>query len=366
MKERAIRIDGRLVGSNQPCFIVAEAGVNHNGSVHIAKKLVDAAKKAGADAIKFQVFKARDVVTDNVPLAAYQRKNIRGNLSQLRLLEKLELSGEDFCELKRYCGKKKIVFMATPHSREEVDLVARLSTAIKVGSGDLTNLPFLEHIAKKKLPIILSTGMSDIDEIEAAIETIKRYNDELVVMHCTTSYPASYDDVNLRAMSTLKERFGTLVGYSDHTLGLIVPMAAVAMGANVIEKHLTLDRRMRGPDHKASLEPKDFKEMVSSIRLVEKILGSKEKKPTKSEIEIARIVRKSIVAKVDIPAGAIITKDMLAIKRPGTGIEPGHLGSVVGQRAKLHIRKDQKITWEMIGWPKERSYTLRGQEQNTV
>jgi len=329
--------------------MVAEAGVNHNGRLKIAKRLVDAAKEAGADAIKFQKFRARDLVTRGVPLAEYQRKNVGESGSQLRMLERLELSSSDFYELKRYCDHKEIVFLATPHSgKDDVDLVARLAPAIKVGSGDLTNLPLLEYVAKKKLPVILSTGMSSIDEVEAAVNTITRHNKRLVVMHCTTSYPASYENVNLRAMLTLKERFRTLVGYSDHTLGVIVPMVAVALGASIIEKHLTLDNRMKGPDHRASLEPDEFREMVDKVRLVEKILGSEEKKPTRSEIDIARIVRKSIVANVDIPAGTTIASDMLAVKRPGTGIEPKYLRLIVGKRAKLAINRDREITWEMI------------------
>lgn len=331
------------------CFIIAEAGVNHNGSLKLAKKLVDAAKDAGADAVKFQTFKAEDVVTKAAGMADYQKKNTGKNGSQLKMLKKIELSCRDFIELKKYCDKKGIIFLSTPHTEDAVNFLKPLVSAYKVGSGDLTNLPVLKKIAAKKKPIILGTGMATLKEVKEAVETIKKCgNNKIIILHCTTNYPCLLNEVNLRAMTTLKKEFNLPVGYSDHTKNVFVPIMAIAMGASVIEKHFTLNKNMPGSDHKASLEPQELKEMVYNIRQAEKILGSAIKKPAESEKKIMKIARKSIVAKRDILKGEKITGSMLIIKRPGIGIEPKYLNKVINKKTKKEVKKDQLISWKDI------------------
>jgi len=265
------------------------------------------------------------------------------------MLKRLELSFNDFRELKKYCDKKKIIFLSTPHSEDAIDFLESLVPAYKIGSGDLTNLPFLKKVAKKKKPILLSTGMANLSEVKEAVSTIKKQgNNKIILLHCTTNYPCPFEEVNLRAMLTLKKEFKLPVGYSDHTLGIMVPIMAVAMGAKIIEKHFTLNKNLPGPDHKASLEPNELQEMVKVIRDVKKALGSDIKKPTKSEEKIKKFVRKSIIAKVDIPRDTKILRDMLIIKRPGTGIAPKFLNEVINKAAKKNIKKDQLITREDI------------------
>ena len=347
-------------------YIIAEAGVNHNGKLELAKKLVDVAKEAGVDAVKFQTFKAEKIVTPEAEQAKYQTENIGKKESQYAMLKRLELPYSAFQELKEYCDEKEIIFLSTPHScQEDVDLVAELSPAIKVGSGDLTNLPILKYIARKNLPIILATGMACLEEVKEAVETILPINRELILLHCTTNYPTPLNEVNLKAMLTLKKEFNLPIGYSDHTEDINVSLAAVALGACIIEKHFTLDRNLQGPDHKASLEPKDLKEMVEGIRNTETKLTEKEnpqniikeldigealgngiKEPRPSEVETAKVARKSIVAVKDIKKGAAIKEKMLAIKRPGTGIEPKYLNKVIGRITKENIKKDSIIKWD--------------------
>jgi len=346
---KKIKIGNKIIREGNPCFIIAEAGVNHNGDIKLAKKLVDVAKEAGADAVKFQTFKAENVVTENAAMASYQKRNIKKKETQQEMLKEIELDYKDFIRLKKYCDKKKIIFLSTPHSEDAIDFLEDLVPVYKVGSGDLTNLPFLEKIAKKKKPIILSTGMATLSEVKEAVRTIKRAkNNKIILLHCTTNYPCSLEEVNLRAMLTLKKEFNLPVGYSDHTLGILVPVMAVTMGARVLEKHFTLDKHLPGPDHKASLEPDELKEMIKTIRNVEKTLGNGIKKPTRSEEKIKKVARKSIVAKVDIPKGVKITKDMLDIKRPGTGIEPKYLKKIIGRITKKDIFKDEVIYWGKI------------------
>jgi len=331
------------------CFIIAEAGVNHNGSLDLAKKLVDAAKNTGADAIKFQIFKSEDLVTKESKTADYQKKNTGKNETQLEMLKKLELSSSDFKELKKYCDSKKIIFLSSPHTGDAIDFLDPLVKIYKIGSGDLNNLPFLARVAKKKKPIILSTGMSNLSEVLEAIKTIKKVgNKKISLLHCTTSYPCDFKDVNLKAIETLKNKFNLPVGYSDHTLGLNVAIAAVALGAEIVEKHITLDKDMPGPDHKSSLEPDEFKKMVEGIRNIEIAMGDGVKKPTASEKSVKKFVRKSIVAKKDILKGEIIREDVLAIKRPGTGIEPKYLSRIIGKRAKRNIKEDELISWRNL------------------
>ena len=346
-----ITMGKKRIGEEEPCFIIAEAGVNHNGSVELAKKLIDAAKDAGADAVKFQTFKTESVVVKDAQKAEYQ-KETTGEGSQYEMIKKLELTEEDFRELADYAKEKDIMFLSSPFDKESVDLLYELDVpASKVASGEITNLPLLRYIAKKEKPIILSTGMSTLGEIEEALDVIRSEGvEDIILLHCVSNYPARIEDVNLRAMGTLKQAFKLPVGFSDHTLGITAPIAAVALGACVIEKHFTLDRNLPGPDHKASLEPDELKEMVKAIREVEKALGDGIKRPTKEEEEIKKVARRSIVAKVDIPEGAIVTEDMLDVKRPGTGIEPRYIDMIIGKKAKEDIKKDEIISLKMITW----------------
>ncbi|MCK5044569.1 N-acetylneuraminate synthase [Candidatus Parcubacteria bacterium] len=344
---KKIRIRNKSIGEESPCFIIAEAGVNHNGDLGLAKKLIIAAKQAGADAIKFQTFKAEDLVSKSAKMADYQKKNIGRKESQLEMLKKLELSNSNFRELKKYCDEKNIIFLSTAHTEDAVDFLNPLIPAYKVGSGDLTNLPFLEKIARKKKPIILSTGMAVLNEIKEALEAIKKTgNSKIILLHCTTNYPCPLEEANLRAIQTMEKEFNLPVGYSDHTSGIMVSVTAVATGAVVIEKHFTLDRNLSGPDHKASLEPDDLKKMVKEIRDVEKVLGSAIKKPSKSEEKIKKVARKSIVAKTDILKNTKITKEMLIIKRPGTGILPKHFNKVINRIVKKNIKQDALIEFK--------------------
>ncbi len=345
-----IRIGNKKIEDGK-VFVIAEAGVNHNGKLELAKQLVDVAVKAGADAIKFQTFKAEEIVTENASMADYQEKNLGKKESQLNMLKKLELSYKDSKELKIYCNKKGIIFLSTAHTEDAADFLENLVPTFKIGSGDLTNLPFLEKIAKKGKPIILSTGMSTLDEVKEAVDIIKKYNEQLILLHCTTNYPCSEGDVNLRAMKTMEKEFNCLVGYSDHTLSIELPAMVASLGAAVIEKHFTLDKNMEGPDHKASLNPKEFAEMIKAVRdksiinIPKEILGIGVKNPTEKELEIAKLVRKSIVAAKEIPFGSVITKDALIIKRPGTGIPSKELSNVLGKTTKNTIKKDSLIRW---------------------
>jgi len=330
-------------------FIIAEAGVNHNGSLKTAKKLVDAAKAAGADAIKFQTFKAEALATRSAPKAKYQKISAKKE-SQLEMLKKLELSEAEFKELFKYCKQKGIIFLSTPFDEESAEFLNQLGVSkFKIGSGDVTNVPLLKRIAGYKKPIILSTGMSTLKEVREAVRVIySAGNKKVSLLHCTSNYPARYGDVNLKAMETLREIFKVPVGYSDHTLGIEMAVAAVAMGARVIEKHFTLNNNFKGPDHKVSLEPKEFKQMVQAIRKTETAMGDGIKRPRGSELEVAKVARKSIVAACNIPEGVIITKAMLTVKRPGTGLKPRFLNKVIGRKAKFDIPKDELLSWSAI------------------
>ncbi|NCC01718.1 MAG: N-acetylneuraminate synthase [Clostridia bacterium] len=326
-------------------LIIAEAGVNHNGNLELAKKLVDVAKSAGADIIKFQTFISKNVVSKNAKKAEYQKKNHNKEESQLEMVKKLELSFEEFANLYEYCKDKDIEFMSTAFDFESIDFLDALGLVNwKIPSGEITNLPYLIKIAKLNKPVILSTGMSTMEDIRSAIQVLKdNESGELIVLHCTTEYPTPFEDVNLRAMNTIKEEFGVKVGYSDHTKGIEVPIAAVALGATVIEKHFTLDRNMEGPDHKASLEPDELAAMVKAIRNVEKALGSCEKKPADSEIKNMAIARKSIIAKHAIKAGEIFSDDNLTVKRPGNGISPMKWFEIIGRKASRDFEEDELI-----------------------
>ncbi len=329
-------------------FIIAEAGVNHNGRLDLAYQLIDVAKDAEADAVKFQTFKAENVVSKLADKAEYQKRTTGSDKSQLEMIKKLELSFEDFVKLKKYCDKKGIMFLSTPFDHQSIDFLYDLIDIYKIPSGEIINSPYLKHIAAKNKPIIMSTGMANLGEVEEAINTIRSVNSEaqISLLHCTTNYPTPYEEVNLKAMQTLAVAFKLSIGYSDHTLGIEVPVAAVAMGAKIIEKHFTLDKKLPGPDHKASLEPDELKEMVKAIRNIEVALGDGIKKPNKSEIEIMKVARRSLIATRDIRAGEIIKESDIAIKRPGTGILPKFKEIIIGMKLVNDVRQDEPFKWE--------------------
>ena len=325
--------------------IIAEAGVNHNGDIIIAKKMIDFAKEAGVDYIKFQTFIPENLVSKYAKKAEYQKITTASDESQLQMLRKLMLSKNEFIELSDYCKATSIGFISTPFDLESVGFLNSFNMDFwKVPSGEITNLPYLVKIAKTGKPIILSTGMSDLDEIDEAISALKDNGArKITLLHCNTQYPTPMEDVNLNAMLTLKDRYNCDVGYSDHTLGIEVPIAAVALGATVIEKHFTLSSSMEGPDHKASLEPKEFKSMVSAIRNIEKALGTGNKVASPSETENKDIARKSIVASRMIKKGEVFSKDNITTKRPGSGISPMRWYNVIGAVAKRDFQEDELI-----------------------
>jgi len=326
-------------------FVIAEAGVNHNGSLDLAKKLVDAAKGAGADCVKFQTFVSKNIVSKNAVKAEYQKLQTEPKESQQDMLKKLELSFDEFVELNKYCKSIDIEFMSTAFDFDSIDFLDSLEMGTwKIPSGDITNLPYLIKIAKLNKPVILSTGMSTMEDIRSAIKALKENGAvEITVLHCTTEYPTPFEDVNLRAMNTIMEEFGVEVGYSDHTKGIEVPIAAVALGATVIEKHFTLDSNMEGPDHKASLEPNELKAMVDSIRHIELALGNGLKQPAESEKKNMAVARKSIIASKDIKEGELFTEENLTVKRPGDGISPMRWFDVVGKPAPRDFEEDELI-----------------------
>jgi N,N'-diacetyllegionaminate synthase len=328
-------------------FIIAEAGVNHNGSIDLAKKLIDVAALAGADAVKFQTFKAENLVTKNAKRANYQKENTNTNETQYEMLKKLELNLDAHKELISYCKLKNIMFLSSPFDHESIDILNNLGLEIfKIPSGEITNLPYLKLIGKLNKKIILSTGMSDIDEVKNALEVLidsGTGKDKIIVLHANSEYPTPMEDVNLRAMLEMGKKLEINFGYSDHTLGIEVDIAAVALGAKCIEKHLTLDHSMNGPDHKASLEPNQFEAMVAAIRNIEIALGSNIKKPTKSEIKNIKIVRKSIVAKTKIKKGEILSEKNLIAKRPAGGLSPMKWDEIIGTKATRHYNEDEPI-----------------------
>lgn len=334
---------------NNRTFIIAEAGVNHNGDIDIAKELIDVAAETGVDAIKFQTFRTEELVTKNAPKADYQKKTT-GDGNQYEMLKKLELSYEEHLILKKYCEDIGIIFLSTPFDFKSVDLLKEINMPIyKISSGDITNIPLIKYIAKINKPIILSTGMSNLGEVEEAVGAIKQYsNNDIHILHCTSNYPTAYEDVNLNSMITLKNAFKLPVGYSDHTEGVEIPIAAVAMGATIIEKHITLDKKMEGPDHKVSLEPIELKKMVDSIRNIEKAFGDGIKRCSKNEEHSKIVGRKSIVARVNISKNEVITYDMLNIKRPGNGVEPKYIDNFNGKIALEDIQKDTLIKWSQV------------------
>lgn len=349
MKNNLIfKIGNKTIGHNRPVFIIAEAGVNHNGRLDLALKLVDAAKEAGADAVKFQTFRAEQLAAESAKMAVYQKKNLGKEESQLAMLKKLELKENFYQPIIKRCEEKGIIFLSTPHGGfESVDFLQKIGApAFKFGSGDLTNLPVLAYAAKFKKPMILGTGMANMKEVKEAVSAIKKAgNDKIVILHCTTNYPCPPEEVNLSAMASMMREISILVGYSDHTLGSQTSIMAATLGACVIEKHLTLDKTMPGPDHIASSDPQEFKSTVESIRKVKIIMGSATKKPNKSEIPLIKIARKSLVALSGIKKGEKFTKNNLGIKRPGSGLAPKKYFIVLNKRSRRAFKKDELISF---------------------
>lgn len=346
----AFKAGKHQIGPGAPCFVIAEAGVNHNGSLSLAMKLVDAASDAGADAVKFQTFRAENLVTREAPMAEYQAANTGLSESQFDMLKKLELSRESHQELISYCESRNIEFLSTPFSEESALFLSELKLPLmKIPSGEITNIPYLRYLAKLGVPLVLSTGMSNIKEVERAVQIFREADcQDFCILHCTSNYPAAFESVNLKAMDTMREAFDCPVGYSDHTLGIEISVAAAAMGASMIEKHFTLDRRLEGPDHKASLEPHELKSMVGAIRNVEKAIGDGVKRPVQEEASTAAVARKSIVADRDIAKDAVIAPLDLKMLRPGTGLSSERLPDVVGRRAVRLIRVGELVTMEML------------------
>lgn len=326
-------------------LIIAEAGVNHNGDIRLAYRMIDEAKRAGADVVKFQTAIPEHVISKYAEKAEYQKVNTGNSDSQLEMCKKIHLKFEDYVPLKKYCEEIGIKFLSTPFDLASVDFLEKLGCDIwKIPSGEITNYPYLVRIAKTNKPIIMSTGMSTIEEISQALNVLKVNGAGSVsLLHCNTQYPTPYEDVNLKAMLTLKEEFNCEIGYSDHTMGIEVPVAAVAMGATIIEKHFTLDRNMEGPDHKASLEPAELKKMVTSIRNIEKAIGRGVKVPSASEQPNMNIARKSIIASREIKKGEILSDDNITTKRPGTGISPMRWNEIIGTEAIRDFCEDELI-----------------------
>jgi N-acetylneuraminate synthase len=347
-KAEGVQIGGRRVGRGAPVLFIAEAGVNHNGDPQRALQLVDAAAEAGADAVKFQTFRAEEVVSFGAPKARYQIETTGAQESQLDMIKRLELLPETHRELMERCDARGILFLSTPFDVGSADLLETLGVpAYKIPSGEITNWPFLEHIASKRKPVILSTGMSDLGEVEHAVGVLRAAGcEELVILHCTSSYPAPAAHANLRALRTMADAFQVPVGLSDHTMGIEVALASVALGACVIEKHFTLDRSLPGPDHQASLEPGELHALIRSIRIVESALGNGLKQPVAAEQEVRNVARRSIVSRQTIASGTLITRDLLAFKRPGTGIPPSQYTRVIGRKAARTIVADTLIRLE--------------------
>jgi N-acetylneuraminate synthase len=331
-------------------FIIAEAGVNHNGSLDLALRLIDAAQASGADAVKFQSFRADLLATRSAPKAAYQERAMGAAESQWEMLQRLELDAGAHDRLMRHCRQVGIQFLSSPFDMESVDLLAAMDLPLfKVPSGEITNFPFLQHMARKRKPVILSTGMSTLGEVEEAVNVLQAAGvPRLSLLHCVTEYPAPYAEVNLRAMLTLKAAFGLPVGYSDHTPGIEIAIAAVAMGAEILEKHFTLDRSLPGPDHAASLEPEELGKMVVAVRNVEAALGTGIKAPARCEVPNLAVARKSVVAARCLTAGHRLVAGDLNIKRPGNGLAPKLLPALIGRSLGSDVAKDEVITWNHL------------------
>jgi N,N'-diacetyllegionaminate synthase len=343
-------LDGRQIGGGAPCFIIAEAGVNHDGSIETAARLVDAAVAAGADAVKLQTFDAEALASATAPKAGYQQRTTGAGESQLAMLRRLQLAPDDFAALKRQCETRGILFLSTPFDDASADLLERLGVAaFKLPSGELTNLPFLSRVASKGRPLIVSTGMADLGEVEAAVDAISGAGSPpFALLHCTSAYPADPADANLRAMDVMRAAFGVPVGFSDHTAGIEVALAAVARGAAIVEKHLTLDRSAPGPDHASSLEPGAFGAMVRGIRIVESALGDGRKRRRPAEADVAAAARRSVVAARDLPAGTVLDGAAVVMLRPGTGLPPSVLPDLLGRRLRRAVARGEALSWDQL------------------
>ncbi|MBH52109.1 MAG: N-acetylneuraminate synthase [Chloroflexi bacterium] len=345
----SITIGNQQIGLDQPCFVIAEAGVNHNGDIELAKSLVEIASLSGADAIKFQTFRADSLVTTTAPKADYQKSTSLDTETQFEMIARLELSEEMHSTLINVSRDYGITFLSSPFDEYSADLLEDLGIpAFKIPSGEITNHPFLNHVAAKKKPMLVSTGMSTLSEVSNAVQIIEQSATSYALLHCVSNYPADPNDVNLLAMRTMESAFQVPVGYSDHTLGNEIPIAAVAMGAHIIEKHFTLNRNMEGPDHSSSLEPEELKALVKSIRNVESALGNGRKYPAASEMSTANVARKSLVASQDIATGTTLTKDMITIRRPGTGIAPSLSELLIGRLTSKPIFHGDLFSLEMF------------------
>ena len=349
---KKITIGDRVVGEGEPCFIIAEAGSNHNRDFNQALRLIDVAKDAGADAVKFQTYSAETLYSKKTPKMSYLKK--KGLSSEQEsvweLLKRIEIPREWHKDLAKYCGEKEIIFLSTPFDLEAVDELDEVSVpAFKIASFEITHFPLLRYVARKRKPIILSTGMANLSDIEKALDVIyAEGNHEIILLHCAINYPPRHEDIHLRAMDTMRQAFQLPVGFSDHTMEITADIAAVALGACVIEKHYTLDRKLPGPDHPFALEPAELKQMVNAIRNTENALGLPIKKHTEAEEEMYMLGRRSLVAACFIPKGTIITKEMIAVKRPGYGIPTEMMGVIIGRSAKVDIDEDDILTWEMV------------------
>lgn len=352
MGKKTFRLGNKEIGPGCPVYIIAEAGVNHNGDLHTALELVREAKKAGADCVKFQTFRAEAIVTKSAPKAAYQLQTTDPKESQIEMLKKLELPESHYREILALCSELGIQFLSTPYGRTDIEFLGALHVdGFKVASGQLVENPFLEALAKTGKPIILSTGMGTMAEVKEAVETIRAAgNGQLVVLQCTTNYPSAVEDANLRAMLAMGEALDVTIGYSDHTESNYCVFAATALGATVIEKHFTLDRKMDGPDHSSSVEPGEFAEMVQGIRAIERGLGSAVKQPTATELRNITGMRRSLVAAADLAEGTVLKESHLTFKRPGSGMKPNTLPRLLGKRLKCAVTRDTLLTEEMIEW----------------
>ena len=346
-----MKINAKIIDKNSPNFLIAEAGVNHNGDFNLAKKMIDVAKTTNVDAIKFQTFIAENLLLKSTPKATYQEKSTDPNEGFYNMLKKYEFSKKQFHELKNYCDEKGLIFLSTPFDSTSLQWLEQLDiSAYKIGSGDMDNFPMLKLICETKKPIFLSTGMASIEDVKESINYIEDHGiKDLVIFQCTTSYPTPYEDVNLNVIDTYKNLFPThLIGFSDHSPGFEASIGAAAKGVKVIEKHFTLDKKMEGPDHKASLDPKELKQWVVSIRNLEKALGKYDKLPTEKENEIAKVARKSIVTIEELHKNAILNLNNISFKRPGTGISPKYFEALLGKKVKRNIPKDYVLKWEDI------------------
>jgi N-acetylneuraminate synthase len=347
---QAVVAGGRRIGPGSPCFIIAEVGVNHNGRLDLALQSIDVAKEAGADAVKFQTFRAERLVTRTAPTARYQTENLGVVKSQFEMLKELELSDADHDRIVAHCRDSGIQFMSTPFDEDSATLLQGLGMDLfKVPSGELTNLPLLRHIAGFGKPMVISTGMSTLGDVEAAVSAVEAVgNRQIVLLHCVSNYPAAAADVNLRAMLSMRAAFGLPVGYSDHTLGIEVGLASVALGACVLEKHFTLDRSLPGPDHRASAEPAELRRLIDGVRTVEAALGAGRKAPCASEVDTAKAARKSLVAATDMPAGTLLTEELIAIRRPGTGLPPAMKPWLVSRTLRVNVAAGDLLRLEDV------------------